>query len=437
MQEEKLMVKSKDKQGRATKKSKDSKAAEFLKLQKENESLKKEIEKLSDKQPSKRSLWRPITAGLFAVLAVVSIMLFNIAYWTRQTVLDNDQFVATMQPLIKDPAIQETLQKEITNELFSRINLEQEIKNNLPDNLDFIAGPFVGQVKGFTYNKIGDVLDSQQAYDVWTKTLTEGQKQIIAYVSDPKNNGEITISSIYQLASQNLGNSDISFLLNKNLPSKVGNIKLAELEGVPEARRALNLLDKATWQLALASIVFLALAIALAINKRKMVVGLAVFTLIFMVATLAALQLASTQVAGAVDTRYAAAAEATYKIITEPLATQTKGVAAFIAAILAIVLISSSWPFFVSLRSYFRKGLDWTTGLFAKNWALPDWAIWISQNKIVIGWTLVAVSFVAFALRLPPTTSGVTTALISSAICIFALEVFGSLSRVSKHKSVQ
>jgi hypothetical protein len=66
------------------------------------------------------------------------------------------------------------------------------------------------------------------------------------------------------------------------------------------------------------------------------------------------------------------------------------------------------------------------------DWSGASWLNWIAFNKVVICWTLVAVSFAAFALRLPPTYSGVKTALIASAFAAIVLEIIASISRVTK-----
>lgn len=423
------------KQGSATKKQPAKAKVDVAQLKKENEALKAELAALRAKKPKKQrnySLWRPITAGVLAVFAIVAIALFNVSYWVRETIVDTDQFVTTLQPLIKDPDIQKTLQTEITDEVFAQINLEQELKNALPENLAFIAGPFAGQVKSFTYGKIGDVLNSDQAYQVWTKALTTGHSQIIAYVEDPNNSGIITVNSVYELAGNELKTSDVGFLFGKTLPSSVGEIQLADIEGVPKARQALNALQEVTVGLAIASVVFTALAIAVSTRRRNMIIGIAVFTLIFMLSTLAALQIGASQISSNVQPAYAAAAEATYSIITAPLATQTQGVAALIGAALIVAIVSSSWKSVVWLRTKMRSGLDWSLRKIVGTWQGASWIDWICLNRVVICWTLVAVSFVAFALRLPPTVNGVRVALIASLIAAAVLEIIASISRVTK-----
>jgi hypothetical protein len=168
-----------------------------------------------------------------------------------------------------------------------------------------------------------------------------------------------------------------------------------------------------------------------------MIIGLAVFTLIFMLSTLLALQIASTQIGGSVQAQFTAAAEATYAIITAPLKAQTEGVATLIGSAIIIAIVSSSWKSLVWIRTQMRKSLDYITGYAVSSWSGAKWLNWTSDNRVVVCWTLVAVSFALFALRLPPTVVGVKNALIVSALSALVLEIVSSLSRSTKSNSVE
>lgn len=427
-----MAKKSSSKKGSAQSTEKSSIAA----LRAENEALKAKLEKFEDKEvikSKKRSkFWRSLNSGILAFIAVICFTLFNISYWVTNTIVDTNQFVATMQPLIKDPDIQKTLKVEITNQIFSQIDIEAELQKALPQNLQFIAGPFASQVESFTSNKIGDVLASDQAYAVWTKALESGHAQIIAYIQDPNTTGKITVNSIYDLASENLKDSGIGFLLGKNLPDSVGNIELANIEGAPKARQAINYLQQLTTALAVATVVAGVLAVAISPRRRNMIIGLAVSTFVLMLVTLGSLLIAGSRIGGLVEPQFASAAESVQQIVTAPLVAQTQGVAALIGSIIIIAIISSNWPSLVWMRSKVRQGLDWVSKKLVGGWGGSQYITWVATNRIVICWTLVAVSFAAFALRIPPTFLGVKEALAISALAALCLEVVASVSRVTK-----
>ena len=50
--------------------------------------------------------WRRITCGVLVVIVCVLAPVSMLAVWTRNTLLDTDQYVETVGPLAQEPAIQ-------------------------------------------------------------------------------------------------------------------------------------------------------------------------------------------------------------------------------------------------------------------------------------------------------------------------------------------
>lgn len=402
-------------------------------LESENFELKKELQALrSTKQTKTRHFWRKFGAAFFAILAVVSFSLLNISYWSSSTVVNTDKFVATMQPLIKDPSVQQAIQTQVTNEIFKQVNIEAELKKALPENLQFIAAPFASQVKSFTYNKIGDVLNSDKAYTIWTQTLQTGHKTIITYIENPNNDGVLTVNEVYDLASKQLKNTDIGFLFNKQLPSSISTIKLAQVKGVPEARKAINLLQNFTVLLAVISVAATALAIALSMRRRVIIIAMAIATFISMVLTYAVYVVSRNTIAEQALPAYSAASKAVVTIITEPLVEQTAGVAALILAALLVATVTSHAKPLAYIRAIVRRAFDAMFRAVLGSWSGNQYITWVGVNRVVISWMLIGVGFVAFALRLPPHAQDVSNALIFSALAIFVVELIASIARITK-----
>lgn len=403
--------------------------ADINALKKENEALRAQLASL---RHTKRSVtphrWRNLFAGLSATVAVVTFSLWNIGYWTRQTIVDTDSFVAATAPLIEDPAIQTALKTEITNQIFSRVNIEEELTKALPENLTFIAAPFANQVRNFAEAQVGKAIESDQAAQVWQQTLTVSHERILGYLDDPSKDSTISLSDVYNFAGSKLQDGKAGFLFGKTLPPSVGNITVKELKNVDKARAALEALNRTVHVLAFVSLSTFILALVLSTKRRNIVVGMGLFTIVLMASTLAALHIAQAQIGQAVATSNAAAAEAAFGIITDALRVQTLGVASLITAGLGIALIASEWSVMVWLRTRLRAGLDWAAAKLPL-FSVPTFLSWIAINKGVIGWTLVLVNFVLFAFRMPPTQTGVTNALLASVVVMFALEVIAAIHR--------
>lgn len=410
------------------------KEAEIEMLVEENQALKQELEQLKtieNQENKKGSRWRSFFAGFFAVLMIVSIVLFNIAFWTRQTVIDDTQFVATVSPIIKDPDVQKALQTEISKQIFAKINVEEELKNALPENLDFIAAPFASQVQGFVTGKIGEALNTPQVANAWSMVLGTTHQQLISYIQNPNNDGKITVDEVYKTVGDQLKNSQVGFLFGKSLPASIGSVTVKEITWLPKARMWLDSLQKLTTILAVSTVVFGALALLLSRRRVGMLVKLMAGSLVGMILTLGLLAFGSYETGINVPAEFKAASVAVFDIITEPLVSQTKGIAALLASVLFVAFVASKVGWVTWLRENMRSGMDWLFNRFSKKLALPEWLQQIPKNRLVIAWTLTGVSFAIFALRLPPNLSGVVTAVIVAGICELVLEVISSYCRVA------
>lgn len=404
-------------------------------LKKQNISLQQQVDELKKSTPlakkQSKNYWRSFFAGLLATLVVIFFTLFNISYWTQQTIMDDKKFVATMSPLIRDPAIQAALQTEIVNVIFTNINVEKELETRLPSNLDFIAGPFSQQIRTFVNSQVGNVIKSPQVATVWDQLLTTTHTSLMSYLENPKNDGVITIDSIYQIASTQLKNTQIGFIFNNQLPASIANIQITDIKVIPKIQKYLHLMQQLTKQLAVASIVGLILAVLLSMRRRNIAVYMLSAAGVGMLITKLAIYIGSTQIGSQVPSQFSAAAVAAYDIITSPLNTQTNGFLALIVALLVIVLVSGSYAWAVSLRGFIYGLLDSITANFVskKSKNAPTWLGYINKYKTVINWAVVGLSFLIFAFRLPPTCDGAVWAVVVSAVGVLIVDVFASVYR--------
>ena len=213
--------------------------AELAKLEQENLKLREVIESEEVEKSAHPYIWlRRVGAVFFLTLGIVSFAIFNVASWVKNTALNTDAFVATMQPVLAEPDVQTAVQDEITNQLFARVDIEGELQKALPENVAFLAGPLASQVESFTRDKVGEVVKSPQVYDIWGKALYTIHGQLLKYIEEPNNNGTISVNDVYTAISNNVSqDKQISFLFNKTLPEKIGTITIAEVTWLPEARQ--------------------------------------------------------------------------------------------------------------------------------------------------------------------------------------------------------
>ncbi len=409
-------------------------------LLEENRMLTQKLEKLSDKNSTNnhkggfKKFIKGLSITLLIVIATLSFVALNMSFWVKRTITNADQFVATAQPLLSEPAITENISTKLTNELFSNVDVEQRLAESLPENIKFLAGPLSSQIEGFTKSQINKTLQSDKAQDIWGEILRTTQSTIIAYLQNDANTGEITINSLYAYANQNLENSQISFLLNKNIPPKVGNIQIADIKAVPQAKTYLNYLERAPQVLFALLIVSIALSIFLAKNRRKTGIVIASILFISSIVMLGIIQIGENQVSQIAKPENKDAALAVYDTFSKSMISQTQGLVWLTGSILLVFLATSKASFITASKKFLRKYLDIVLNKLLPQFTAPKTILAVEKNRFIAEVAFSIGCFIGFGLRIPPTKQGMINSIISAVIAVIVIEIVAGVARVRSAK---
>jgi hypothetical protein len=130
------------------------------------------------------------------VLAPLSV----IAVWTKNTLLDTDQYVSTVAPLAKDPAIIDAAAIEITNALVSEKDVSAKIKNALPARADFIAPAVATALETVVHRLAVRVMSSDRFPTVWERANRRAHAQVVDVLTGnggraiTTRNGEVAVN---------------------------------------------------------------------------------------------------------------------------------------------------------------------------------------------------------------------------------------------------
>ena len=411
-------------------------------LKKENKILKEKVDLLDKELSQKRvqdrqkknGFFKKLAIFLLATLSVLSIFLFNISYWVKNTITDNKTFVSTLQPLITNEEVNKALSSNITNAIFQNVNIDQVLKENLPPNIAFIAGPLSGQIKGFTEAQISKILSSPQASEIWTQILTQGQSTIISYLKNPENEGSISVNQIYQLASKELATTPLAVVANRNLPDKVGNIQIAEVQWLPQARQYLNIIERLPLLFLAIFVITTLSAIALSRSKRSLLIKILSFSIVMMLLTLGAIYLGLFKIADFVKSENVAAAEAVYNQLISGLNSQTVGFIWLFSGLIVIAIFTAPYRWLKTATGYIREKLDSLNTKIFPNFISPNWLNKIGRSRFILESSISIVVFVIFAFKMPPSSKGVVLGIIFATLVVVTLEIMSSLSRVGQLK---
>ncbi|WP_073762706.1 hypothetical protein [Streptomyces sp. CB02923] len=109
---------------------------------------------------------RAVAAVVIALVAVFTVTSV-VGVWGARTALDTDRWVATVEELPADPAVNAAVSTYLTNEIFSRLDVERRLSDALPPRASFIAGPVTGAVQGHVRTSISKLLKTERFQDLW------------------------------------------------------------------------------------------------------------------------------------------------------------------------------------------------------------------------------------------------------------------------------
>lgn len=261
----------------------ESPEAAVSRLSEENERLRSRLEK--------RLSWRSVLAVVLIALGVLLSPVAVVANGARAELMNTDRFVATLAPLVREPAIQILLVDEITSAIESQLDIdgiaadlfgglgELGLSPRAAAALGLLQGPAVQGISSLIRTTATTFVESDAFATVWERSLRlshaqfigalEGEEGVTLVISD---DGELglrlapLITAVRdQLVAQGFG-------LAAHIPAIDRTIVIAQSDALVNARTGLSVLDTAGIVLPIASLLLLAVGVAVARRRVRALV---------------------------------------------------------------------------------------------------------------------------------------------------------------------
>ncbi len=366
---------------------------ENARLKAENKRLKERVSPTMANKKSRQTtnLFRSIGVIFLVSLAVALLFVGNLFFWTGNTVVKQDRWVAATEPIIKDPVVQQTMALYTTNQIFNNVDVQKNIESVLPPRADFLAPQFTTQLKGGTQKVLQSALAKQSFQDKWNQVQARQHDRLINFAAKYKGDDKISVNEIFNQLTQSLKDTKLSFLAGKELPPKVGEVTVVNSAYLPLFHNVVTNID--TWRLI--SIILLVLLLAGAIwlsrNRRRTVYIFSLASAAFMAATLVALHVIRDRVLSQVDPQYVEGVRHTIQIVFHSLVIQTLTIllAALLVAVIAWVTGNSRGAKTIKKQTSLLFAGKLHTKVFGStNNKLVGW---IADNKRLVQWGAVGV----------------------------------------------
>jgi len=235
-----------------------------------------------------RFSWRTPVSIVLIVLGCILAPVAVLGVWAGNQVSDTGRWVATVEPLIHDPAIQNVLTDKITNEITSQLNLNGIISQaatetqarGLPriSSLLTTFGPQItSSVTGFIHSTVHTVITSQAMANAWVQVNTVAHQALVKVLSGQgggaitTSNGQIVLNlgPLIAVAKQDLVAR--GFSLANSIPDVTPKVALFEAKNLGQAQSGYRLITRL--KIVLPILVLLAAGVYVARGHRRALVG--------------------------------------------------------------------------------------------------------------------------------------------------------------------
>jgi hypothetical protein len=257
---------------------------------------------------SKRYRLRTPLAVILVALACLAGLTTAIGFWTHSLLLDTDDFVGVVGPVLKDKAVTRTVGTYVADKTVEIARVEALIRRALPERIGFLAGPLTGQVRDQVRSGMIKALRSDAVYDLWidinrfaheqavallrgqTKTVRiEGDKVVLDVVPliaigikhldriIPGVIGErVELPSIDPTASPDQQRRQLAETLGRPVSPGFGTVVLLHSDKVRTAQTAVKVFDVLIWVLLGVAALFAGAAVAVSPRRRRTLVQLGI-----------------------------------------------------------------------------------------------------------------------------------------------------------------
>jgi hypothetical protein len=234
--------------------------------------------------------WRAFVSAVLIVLGCILAPLAVVGSWASLEVSDTGRYVATVEPLIHDPAIQNYLTDRITNEVTSRLNLTGTINQasaqlndkgltRISSLLTTFGPQITSAVTGFIHSTVHSVITSQAVANIWVQINTIAHQAVVQVLSGQGSgalslrNGQIVLNLgpiITQVKQDLLAKG---FSLASNIPPVTPTLALFQAKDLGKAQSYYRLVKASRIVLIVLTLLLLAAGVYVARGRRRALIG--------------------------------------------------------------------------------------------------------------------------------------------------------------------
>jgi hypothetical protein len=223
------------------------------------------------------------------VLATILLFVSSLTVWSKRQLLDNDAWADSSTQLLANDEVRGAVAQTLVDRLFERVDVEAQLRARLPQQAQGAAPALAATLESAAVRAADRLLQTPRVQTLWqdiNKRAHAGVVKVLEGKDLGRNgnvstaNGNVTLDLrplITQLATR-LGVED---KLKANADPNAGQVVIMKSSQLGAAQTAVKILHALSSLLLIAVLVLYALAIYLARGRRRLMLGAAGASLIF------------------------------------------------------------------------------------------------------------------------------------------------------------
>ncbi len=208
-----------------------------------------------------------VLASLIAIGAAMNT-------WLEREMLDTDNWVQVSDDLLTNDEVRGALSTYLVNELFSYVDVSAQLQDNLPDQLQVLAGPISAALRQPAIDAVDRLLDSPKVQVVWREANRKAHEALVAVLRNDTRDSISTADGVVTLdlgtVVENLGQQlGLPQAVLDRIPPDAGIITVADSQQLANAQDAVSVVEKLSVVLLLVVIVLYAAAVFVASDRRS------------------------------------------------------------------------------------------------------------------------------------------------------------------------
>jgi len=400
--------------------------------------------KQSDLRPRHRFSWRTPVAVVLIVLGCVLAPLSVIGVWTANQVSDTNRYVANIEPLIHEPAIQNALTDKITVAITSRLDVSgraSEAADVLTSKglprvgtlLKTFAPTLAGAINSFVHNTVHKLVTGPRFANAWIQVNRAAHQTLVQALSGQGgaitvSNGQVTLDLAPFIAIVKDNLAQRGFTLVNSLPPIHPTIALFSSKTLVQAQTLYRVLNDLKIILPIATLVLIAAGVYIARGHRRALIGaglgFAASMLVLGAALLVARGIYLNSVPNSVFPSDAAAAAFDTLVRFIKIALRALLVLGLVVAIAAFFTGPSVTA--VRTRAAFVKGFDWIRARGERRGVSTGPAgRWTYAHRNALRLSAVGLAAIIFVFQGRPTAGSVIVLVIVLLVVLGLIELIG------------